>query len=273
MKRWLGFMVLLCRVALCLCQDQTKCAFENTAFVAGENLECNFYFNWKFVWVKAGAANLSVTRTVYQSKPALCMRLLSSTNSRADAFFKMRDTLETIFTPQLQPLYYRKGSLEGKRYRVDEIFYSYEEGKVMLHQRRQRSDRSLSEQFDTLEHCVYDMMSLLARARSFDYASLKKGAELIYPVATGTTIENQKLIYKGKKTVKSDDDKQKFRCLEISLVAQKKGKDRELITFYVTDDNNHLPVLLDLNLNFGSAKALLTETKGNRYPLSSKVYK
>jgi hypothetical protein len=46
-------------------------------------------------------------------------------------------------------------------------------------------------------------------------------------------------------------------------------KEKEVITFYVTDDKNHLPVRLDLYLNFGSAKAFLHTIKGNRHPLTS----
>jgi hypothetical protein len=49
----------------------------------------------------------------------------------------------------------------------------------------------------------------------------------------------------------------------------KKKKEKEVITFYVTDDKNHLPVRLDLYLNFGSAKAFLQTIEGNRHPLTS----
>ena len=43
-------------------------------------------------------------------------------------------------------------------------------------------------------------------------------------------------------------------------------RDREVVTFYITDDKNHLPVRLDMYLRFGSAKAFLTEAKGVRNP-------
>ena len=59
----------------------------------------------------------------------------------------------------------------------------------------------------------------------------------------------------------------------IQVICYKKGKEKEVITFYITDDKNHLPVRLDLYLNFGSAKAFLKEIKGNRHPLTSIVEK
>lgn len=88
-------------------------------------------------------------------------------------------------------------------------------------------------------------------------------------MATGRRIEEQTLIYRGKKNFEAEDDT-KYRCLVFSLVEyDKKGKEKEVITFYVTDDKNHLPVRLDLYLNFGSAKAFLKTVKGNRHPLTS----
>jgi hypothetical protein len=65
----------------------------------------------------------------------------------------------------------------------------------------------------------------------------------------------------------------KYLFLVFSLVEYKKGKEKEVITFYVTDDDNHLPVRLDMYLNFGSAKAFLKSIKGNRHPLTSIVSK
>jgi hypothetical protein len=42
-----------------------------------------------------------------------------------DFFFKMRDTLTCITTPQLEPLYFRKGAEEGSHYTVDEVRFGY----------------------------------------------------------------------------------------------------------------------------------------------------
>jgi hypothetical protein len=55
----------------------------------------------------------------------------------------------------------------------------------------------------------------------------------------------------------------------VSLVEERNGKEREIINFYVTNDDNHLPILLDLALNFGSAKARLSKKSGLLYPLKS----
>ena len=38
-----------------------------------------------------------------------------------------------------------------------------------------------------------------------------------------------------------------------------------------TDDKNHIPVRLDMNLNFGTAKAFLTGASGLRNPQDSRI--
>jgi hypothetical protein len=65
--------------------------------------------------------------------------------------------------------------------------------------------------------------------------------------------------------------KEKFRCLVMSFYERDNGKSKELIRFYITDDHNHIPVRLDMYLNFGSAKAYLKSYKGVRSPMTSKL--
>ena len=120
--------------------------------------------------------------------------------------------------------------------------------------------------------CIFDMLSILAQARSYDPADYKVGDRILFPMATGRKVEEQTLIYRGKEEVKANNDTI-YRCLVFSFVEYKKGKEKEVITFYISDDKNHLPVRLDMYLNFGSAKAFFKSVQGNRYPMTSAIRK
>lgn len=249
-----------------------QCAVKNEAFKSGEHVMYDLYFNWKFVWIKAGLASLTTFSLPYQGKPAFRTNLLAIGSKRADFFFKMRDTLTCIITDKLEPLYFRKGAEEGKRYYVDEAWFHYRNGVSYVNQRKYKSwsgETINTEQSDS--RCIFDMLSILAQARSFDPAKYKIGERIIFPMVTGTEVENQTLIYRGKKEFTAENDTT-YRCLVFSLVEYKHKKEKEIITFYITDDWNHLPVRLDMNLNFGSAKAFLKTVKGNRHPLTSIVH-
>lgn len=266
---WGVLFVLLFAVAL---PARAQCTAQNTAFQAGESVKYDLYFNWKFIWKKVGLANLTTEAATYRSQPAYCFNLLSGGSKKADFFFKMRDTLTCYVSEKLEPLYFRKAAEEGSRYTVDEAWFSYKDGVANVKQRRTWRDRPAQEMEYSDSRCIFDMLSILGQARSYNPDDYTVGSRIQFPMATGRRVEEQTLIYRGKENVKANNDVT-YRCLVFSFVEYKKGKEKEVITFFVSDDRNHLPIRLDMYLNFGSAKAFLTSVEGNRYPMTSVVEK
>ena len=262
--------LLLILLAYSLVPLRAQCPMENTAFMAGENLEYQLYFNWKFIWIKAGTANLNISQSKFEGQDALRCHLLTKGSQRTDKFFMMRDTLLSYVRPDLVPLYYRKGAFEGKRYNVDEVWYSYPSaGCTALRQRFLH--HSGKESFDTYEstECIYDMVSMLLRARSFDPEQFKEGQQLKFYMADGRHVRLETLIYRGKKKFKMEQTGTVYRCLVFSFVEYVGKKEKEVVTFYITDDQNHMPVRLDLFLRFGTAKAFLKKAENLRNPQTS----
>jgi hypothetical protein len=102
---------------------------------------------------------------------------------------------------------------------------------------------------------------------------MKKGDIIKMPISDARSLSNSWLEFRGRENFKVSDTKEKFRCLVFSFYEWDDGdkKSRELIRFYVTDDQNHIPVRLDLFLSFGSAKAYLKNYKGVRSPMTAKI--
>ena len=249
---------------------RAQCTFLNTAFDGGEYLAYNLYYNWKFVWVKAGTASFSIVSTTHKGQPAYRGSLVTRGSDRADEYFVMRDTLLAYCSKQLVPLYYRKGAREGKRYYVDEVFYSYADGETILNQHALTSKGEHKRYRQTSDKCVYDMLNMFLRARSFNPSGWNKGHRLEFPLADGDNIDTACLRYNGKTTIKADNGK-RYRCLELSYLEYEKNKWKEIVRFYVTDDQNHIPIRLDMFLRFGSAKAFLTGMKGAKNPIAAEV--
>ena len=90
-------------------------------------------------------------------------------------------------------------------------------------------------------------------------------------MADGRTCQWQNIVYRGKKKFKMENSSTTYRCLVFSFVEKENGKEKEVVTFYITDDKNHIPVRLDLNLNFGTAKAFLSGATGLRNPQTAKL--
>ncbi len=247
-----------------------QCTFKNTAFNSGEYLTYNLYYNWKFVWVKAGTASWYTVASTYQGRSAYRASLTTRGNGKLDAYFVLRDTLLCYNTKDMAPLYYRKGAREGKRYTVDEVFYSYPNGKPKVRLHRIDNDGNHHWMTKTPGQCVFDMMSIFLRARSFNPESWRNGQVVNFGIVDGNSLNSARIIYKGKKKIKADNGK-KYRCLTLAYYEHEDRKWRNISTFYVTDDTNHIPVRLDMRLKFGSAKAFLVSMKGIRSNISSQV--
>lgn len=249
----------------------SQCGIENKAFQSGEFLAYDLYFNWKFVWLKVGTASMSTVKSIYNGQEAFRTSLITRGNDKLDDFFVMRDTLLCYCDTDLNPLYHRKGSLEGKRYYVDELWYTYPNDNCHIKMHRIDADGEVHWKEKEYKDCVYDMMSIFLRARNFDGSTLKEGDVIPMPITDAKSLSNSWLKFRGKETYKIDGTKEKFRCLVFSFIEHEDGKNNELIRFYVTDDINHIPVRLDLFLSFGSAKVFLKTYKGIKNPITSKI--
>ena len=273
MKRIIIALVLLCSLFASPVKAQSQCGIENKAFKAGEFLAYDLYFNWQFVWVKVGAASMSTVMSTFNGMPCYRTNLITKGNDKLDGVFVMRDTLTSYCSiSDLSPLYYRKGACEGKRYYVDELWYTYPGdgfSKVKMHRINHRGEHNWQEK--EYQECIYDMMSIFLRARNFDASKMKKGDIVPMPITDAKHRSDSWLIYQGKEKYKVEGSKEKFRCLVFSFMEREDGKENELIRFFVTDDDNHMPVRLDMHLSFGSAKVYLRSYQGVRNKLDSKL--
>ena len=266
-----------------------QCGIENTAFKSGELLSYDLYFNWKFIWMKVGSAEMDTRLSKFEGQDAWKSYLITRGNNKLDKYFMMRDTLLSYCDKNLSPLYFRKGAREGSRYYVDEIWYSYPRGFSKLRYyvdeiwysyprgfsklKKHRIDADGEQHWKTSEYnaCIYDMMSIFLRARNFDCSKMKKGDIIPMPISDARSLTNSWLEFRGKENFKMNGTKEKFRCLVFSFYEREDNKSHELIRFFITDDQNHIPVRLDMFLSFGSAKAFLKEYKGIRSAMTSKI--
>lgn len=250
-----------------------QCPAENKAFKSGEELEYTLYFNWSFIWIKCGSATFSTRAAYYKGQDAYRCDLLFRTNEKFDRYFTLRDTLEGYVTKDLVPLYFYKASLEGKQHRLEKAWYSYPGGKcsVKLEYTGPRND--VYTNVVTKDKCMYDMMSMMALARSFDASNYHKGERLYFDMTSGDEVFQQTMIYRGKEEFKANDGVT-YRCMVFSMLDwEEKKKEKEILRFYFSDDDNHLPLRIDFKLKFGTAKAFYTGGKNIRNPMNSIVKK
>lgn len=267
MKKLQSFFVLLFVSVACLAQAPVM----NTAFKNGEVLKYTLRFSLGPASIEVGTAELRVAAGTYNGQTGHKVTMRTMTNSRADRYFVLRDKMVAYVTPKLVPLYFDKKGREGKRYKHDWVKYSYSNGKCHVNSWH-RTDKNKPETCNySSSVCAYDMVSMLIRARSLDASKWQVGHRENFVLATGASCTKQAFVYRGKQTIKLDGSKSKYRCLVFSYMDTEDGKESELMKFYISDDANLLPVRLDMNFHFGSAKAFLTSATGLRNAQMSKV--
>ena len=270
-RQWMKGSLLFFLFTILTLDTHAQCGIENKAFANGEFVSYDLYFNWKFVWWKVGTASMSTVTSNYKGQDGFRCSLTTRGNSKLDNMFMMRDTLLCYTDTNVAPIYFRKGAREGKRYYVDEIWYTYPKGNchVKMHEITSSGDHVWKEA--EYKNCLYDMMSIYLRARNFESSHLKEGDKIPLPIADGLKVANAWLKYNGTTTLKMKNSEDRYRCLVFSFIQREDSKNHELIRFYITDDDNHLPVRLDMFLSFGTAKAYLNGYKGLRNPMTSKI--
>ena len=260
--------LLLLLFPLCLFAQEP---LQNNAFKSGERVDYIMKFNWGPIWITVGNAEWRITDSKYKGNDAYKVSLRTLTNKRADRYFVLRDTMTTFVTRDLVPLHFEKSGREGKRHKRDHVDYSYADKKCNVSTFHQTAGhKARTSKYSGFVH-AYDMVSMMLRARSLDPSGWKKGHRIRFMMAEGSKVATQVIVYRGKKVVELEEIGRKYNCLVFSFNEIEKGKESEIVRFYITDDKNHLPIRLDMNLNFGSAKAFMTSASGLRHDETSLV--
>ena len=213
--------------------------------------------------VKAGEASFITRNTTFEGQKVVRMDLIAKTTSAAEKIFSMNDTLTTYLDAQnVRPVYFRKHCFEGDDVYEEFARFTYaDNGTCKAQMRKNYKSGRVKEKTETSSVSVYDMVSIMGYARAMNTSGLKVGQHIDFKLVDAAEILDECLIYEGRETVKLSG--KKYNCLVFKLVEPywEKGKNkfREILTIYITDDNAHKIVQMDIKFKVGSAKAKLIE--------------
>ena len=77
---WVKCFLLFHLFTFSLFTSRAQCGIENTAFKSGEELAYDLYFNWKFIWVKVGTAEMDTKMAKFEGKDAWKSYLITRGN-------------------------------------------------------------------------------------------------------------------------------------------------------------------------------------------------
>jgi hypothetical protein len=249
----------------------SQCFTTNTAFQPGERITYNVVYNWGFIWIGAGDVVFSVGQSEYKGHPVYAVEAHGTSYKSYDWFFKVRDTFEAYIDKQtLQPLWHRKNTSEGGYDSFEEYTFNYKRNEIYA--ATETSKRSYKTDTLRSENCTFDVLSMVYYARNFDFSGLSSGDKIPVTVLLDNEIYHLYVRYLGRELLDTKDGSQ-YRTIKFSvkLVEGTVFKGDEDLSVWVTDDKNHVPILVEAKILVGSVKALLRSTENLRNKSTAKT--
>ena len=241
-------------------------------FQANEELKYDIHYKYGLVMLKAGTANFRVTASRYNNINSYYTVLDFKTTSFFDRIYKMRDTLSSHITANLEPLYHVRSVHEGNfHFREEVIFNSF--GKNYSQVRVKRTSWEAI-RFDTVlftNNFGYDIVNILQYIRSFDYSQMKAPTDNI---STFFGKENVKITIRNEgQSVIERGETLKYKTYRIALDFTDSvfNESKSAIEIWISDDENRIPIKIRAKLKIGMAEVSLVSWKNLKYPLSSEV--
>jgi Protein of unknown function (DUF3108) len=229
----------------------------NNAFRAGESVEYLIHYGM----INAGSAVLKVEESQYKFGDREAYHIVGTGKSLGsfDWFFKVRDHYETYVDKQgLFPYRFIRNCDEGG-YKINQDYTFHPDKRAFTDI---KGDGYITPDF------VQDMLSSYYYARALDYSNAKIGDVFTIPTLVDDEIYPLKMKYIGIETINVDVGK--FKCLKFAPVVQKGRvfKKEEDLTVWITDDANHLPILVKAKILVGSIKMEMKSYSGLMNPIS-----
>lgn len=225
--------------------------------VMSEQLKYNLSVSVGFIGIGIGESTMSDKVVQYNGQSARRLQMTMTSGKTADALYQIRDTITSYNTLDGKGLFYCKVTNENNRHDRETAQFSHEDGvyKVDLIA-RSKDGRMLGSSIVKERERIYDMLNMLQFTRKLDSQNLKKEDSVTLQMVNGTLVVKQYIVYEGEKTIKADNGKS-YECHVISIRDRKYGEERETLKAFVTKDQAHTPIQLNIKLSLGYIKALL----------------
>ena len=225
------------------------------AFQDGEWLR----YKVNYGWFNATTATLEVEKKRLDEKELYHIKGKGKTTGLIDVFFKVRDKYESyVYTNSIKPYKFIRQINEGG-YRKDKaIYFNHKNLSAEVHNYKKER---LSQH--EIKNGTQDLISATYYLRNqIDINNLKQDDEFRLNLFFDEENFDFKTIYLGEETI--DTEFGLITCLKFRPYV-KTGRifdEKESVTFWITKDDNKLPIKIEAKLTVGSLVARLDAFKG-----------
>ncbi|MEQ1743881.1 MAG: DUF3108 domain-containing protein [Saprospiraceae bacterium] len=241
----------------------------NGTFQHGEKLTYKIYYNWNFVWLAAG----EVTFRVFDEEKQYHYQAHGETYDSYEWFFKAEDKHDSwVDKTTLFPTYSERTVNEGKYHIFEKISFNQADRTMTVWRAPKRGEPETKTEH-TVKENVHDILSSLYFLRTIDFASKNSGTEEPFRIFMDQDEFPLKMRYLGKEGRKKIRGMGRYNTLkfEPQVIVGNVFKNEAKMMVWVSDDQNHIPVLIETPVSVGSVKMVLKEYEGLKYEFKAKV--
>lgn len=239
-------LIIIAVLSGCLAKAPAQNA--NNPFRAGESLEYMIYYGL----INGGIASFKLEETHFNGKKVLHGKVVAETTGLSDKLFGVRDVFESYFDYQTGlPYKAIRNIKEGKFTAYNEVLFYHDKNYVMT---------SMSGKHEVPDK-ILDMVTTFYYLRTIDYSKVKNGDIIKIVTFFDDEVFPFDMRYRGIETIKTKMGK--FECHKFVPFVEpgRVFKTEDDMEFWMSADENMIPVRVRFDLMFGSIKCDLIDYK------------
>lgn len=238
-----------------------SCLARNSAFQEGEQLYFKVWYNAARLWIGAGEATCSVSKTMLNDHPAYHIVGEGRTLKSYEWFYKVRDRYESwVDIPTMLPMKFVRNVNEGGFRIYNNVVFNQNIGQAVS-----------TNGIFRVPKCIQDVISSIYFARNIRFSDYKPGDKIPFSMFLDDEVYHLYIRYLGKERIETRYGSFDAIKLAPMLIQGTIFQGGEKMLVWVSDDENHLPLRVDSPIQIGSVKVDLMGYSGLKHPLSSLI--
>ena len=248
-------------ITILFCLVGTAQLYSQQAFEDGEW----FKFRIHYGIFNASYATLEVDEARLGDKPVYHIKGRGKSTGLLSLFFKVDDDYQTYIDKKTgKPYKFIRKINEGGYTKDLEIDFDHDDNKAHVLNKENNRRQSFS-----VPNNVHDMLSAFYYIRNqIDTDGLNPGKELRLNMFIDDENVDFKLVFLGREVIKTKFGKIATLKFRPYVLAGRVFKEKESLTFWISDDKNKIPVKIEADLAVGSLDADLEAYKGLKHQFS-----
>lgn len=235
---------------------------DNTCFGPGEHIEYRVHYGI----INAAEAIVHVDNKIQKvnNRPCYVVKVVGKTTGAFDLVSRVRDTWQSyIDTLSLIPHQFYTNKREGGYKNIERVVFDQENE---IANRFDLDDNKEKNTYKVPKN-IQDVVSGYYYLRTIDFKNMKIGNSVVIKAFFEGDIFDMRMKYGGKETIKTKFGTAKVFKINPILPNNSFFEDENSIRIWVSDDENKIPLKIEVDLKIGAVSIDIKKYSGLKNPL------